>query len=316
MDVVIVGQLTVDHVVPARPGPWVAAIGGNALYAAAGARLWCAPERVGVVARVGRGLPVDVAALLAAHDLPTGGLRSVDAAHLVEWLVYETDGSRRCLPRDPELRDPAVDAATLRHRYLARLEAVSASAGEVPAAWLPARAVHLAPQVEARHQDSVRRLREAAGFLSIDPSPHYAAGRDEKALAALLPGVDALLPSQAEIGHLVEGDDWAGVAARLVAAGFPEVVIKRGAQGCVVASAGEARPVLVPAAPAQAVDLTGAGDAFCGAYAASRALGCEPLEASRRAVVAAAMVVEVHGAAAALDLPPEEARRRLNALAP
>ena len=61
------------------------------------------------------------------------------------------------------------------------------------------------------------------------------------------------------------------------------------------------------------VDLTGAGDGFCGAYAAARALGLDPREAGRRAVVAAAIVVECAGAPAALALSPEEAQRRLEA---
>jgi ribokinase len=314
MDVVIVGQLTVDHVVPPSPAAWTETIGGNALYAAAGARLWSAPERIGVVARVGRGLPVDVAALLRAQGLPTAGLRPVEAAHLVEWLVYETDGSRRSLPRDPELRESGTHAATLRQRYLARLEAVSASADEVPPEWLPAAAVHLAPQVEVRHRDSARRLRGGTAFLSVDPSPHYAVGRDAKALATLLAGVDALLPSEAEVAHLSAAGAWDEVAARLVAAGFPEVAIKRGAHGCLVGTAGAPSGVCVPAAPARVVELTGAGDAFCGAYAVSRGRGLDPVEASRRAVVAAAMVVECRGAAAALALSPAEARRRLDDL--
>src|SRR5262245_5338866 len=104
-DLLILGQVTVDHAVPAVPGPWREAVGGNALYAAAGARLWCDPARIGVVARLGHGLPVDVAALLGAAGLPTGGLQTVDHDAVVEWLLYERDGSRRSLPRDPELRE-------------------------------------------------------------------------------------------------------------------------------------------------------------------------------------------------------------------
>jgi ribokinase len=60
-------------------------------------------------------------------------------------------------------------------------------------------------------------------------------------------------------------------------------------------------------------DLTGAGDAFCGAYAAARAAGLDPVAAGRRGAVAAAMVIECAGAPAALALSPAEARRRLEA---
>jgi len=311
----VLGQVTVDHVVPATPGPWRASVGGNALYAAAGARLWYEPARIGVVTRVGRGLPVDVAALLEGAGLPAEGLTAVESEHLVEWILYEPDGSRRSLPRDPALRDPSADAATLRARYLARLEALSPTAEDVPPAWLPARAVHLAPQVVGRHRASIERLARRTGFLSVDPSPHYARALDEPGLVRLLAGASAFLPSRAEVEHLVTDGDWAALVARLRATGFPEVALKLGAQGCLVSGPGDGLPAAIPAVPAAVVDLTGAGDAFGGAYTAARALGLDPREAGRRAVVAAAMVVECPGAAAALALSPAEARRRLEGFA-
>jgi sugar/nucleoside kinase (ribokinase family) len=43
------------------------------------------------------------------------------------------------------------------------------------------------------------------------------------------------------------------------------VVVKLGGAGCVLAVPGEA-PVLIAAPPVRAIDSTGAGDAFCGAF--------------------------------------------------
>ena len=94
-DLLVLGQVIVDHAVPATPGPWRESLGGNALYAAAGARLWCDASRIGVVTRLGRGLAQDVATLLGRVGLPAGGLVQTDAEPLVEWHLYETDGSRR-----------------------------------------------------------------------------------------------------------------------------------------------------------------------------------------------------------------------------
>jgi ribokinase len=313
-DLLILGQVTVDHVVPAAPGPWHETVGGNALYAAAGARLWYEPARIGVVTRLARGLPVDVAGLLSGAGLPADGLVRVDSAPLVEWILYEEDGSRRSLPRDAALRDPAADTATLLRRYLDWLEALSPAADDIPPAWLPARAIHLAPQVAGRHRGSVERLRGQASFLSVDPSPHYTRLLDSRGLGRLLAGAIAFLPSRAEVDHLGTDGDWPGLAVRLHAAGFAEVVVKLGAAGCLVSGPGGA-PTPIPAVPAAVADLTGAGDAFCGAYAAARASGLDPVEAARRAAVAAAMVIECSGAPAALALSPAEARRRLPARA-
>jgi ribokinase len=313
-DLLILGQVTVDHVVPAAPGPWRETVGGNALYAAAGARLWYEPARIGVVTRLARGLPVDVAGLLSGAGLPADGLVRVDSAPLVEWILYEEDGSRRSLPRDAALRDPAADTATLRRRYLDWLEALSPAADDIPPAWLPAGAIHLAPQVAGRHRGSVERLRGQASFLSVDPSPHYTRLLDSRGLGRLLAGATAFLPSRAEVDHLGTDGDWPALVVRLHGAGFAEVVVKLGTAGCLVSGPGGG-PTPIPAVPAAVADLTGAGDAFCGAYAAARASGLDPVEAARRAAVAAAMVIECAGAPAALALSPAEARRRLPARA-
>ena len=315
-DLLVLGQVTVDHAVPAAPGPWRPSLGGNALYAAAGARLWCDPARIGVVTRLGRGLAPDVTALVAGAGLETGGLIPVDVEPLVEWHLYESDGSRRSLPRNPALRDPTVDPGTLRLRYLAHLEALSPTREDIPPAWRWASAVHLAPQVATRHRPTVAGLSGRARWVSVDPSPHYARDLDGEELAGLLRGGHAFLPSRAEVEHLAPDGDWAALAGRLRAAGFEEVVLKLGGEGCVVAAPGIEPPRRIPAAPAVLVDLTGAGDAFCGAYAAARLAGLDPVEAARRGAVAAAMVIECAGAPAALALSRSEAERRLRGWTP
>jgi pfkB family carbohydrate kinase len=315
-DLLVLGQVTVDHAVPATPGPWYESLGGNALYAAAGARLWCDASRIGIVTRLGRGLARDVAALLGRVGLPAGGLVEADAEPLVEWHLYEPDGSRRSLPRNAALRDPTTDGATLHQRYLAHLEALSPALGDIPAAWLPAPAVHLAPQVAARHGSALPSLARRADWIAVDPSPHYARQLDERQLAGLLRGARAFLPSRAEVEHLAADGDWVALMLRLREAGFEEVVLKLGSDGSLVAAPDAEPPRWIAAAPARVVDLTGAGDAFGGAYAAARLTGLDPLGAGRRGAIAAAMVVECTGAAAALALAPAEAKRRLESWSP
>ena len=311
-DILVIGQITVDDMVPAQPGPWRRQVGGNALYAAAGARLWCDPARIGVVARLGSSIPFDIPALLHDAGLTSAGLRPVAIDHLVEWIVYEEDGSRQSLPRNPDLRDPAADIEELFARYLRRLESISASFEDIPKDWLSARAIHLAPQVLARHEAACRALRTKAEFLSVDPSPHYSRGRDVKALAATLTGISAFLPSQAEVQHLSSNtSDWPSVVRNLCAAGFPEVVLKLGGAGALIGEAADQQIRKLPAAAAAQTDPTGAGDAFSGAYSANRALGLPPLEAAQRAAVAAAMVIQCSGADEALRLKPDCAQSRL-----
>ncbi len=311
-DLLILGQVTVDHVVPATPGPWRAQMGGNAIFAAAGARLWIDPARIGVTLRRGTGFGFDVEGMLARAGITHVCCRDVNLPHLTEWIVYETDGSRRCLPRNAGLThigsegDPG-DAET----YLDYLLDFSPEASDLPADWLPAKALHLGPQVRDRSPRSLASLKDRVGYISVDPSPYLAKALDAGGLADILRGADAILPSEMESAHIA-GDDWDGAARALVAAGFPEVIIKRGGADVVLAHGDSVTRIAVP--PAPVVDTTGAGDAFGGAYCACRMAGLPPEEAARRAIVAAGMVIGCNGADAALALSPTEAARRRDAM--
>ncbi len=301
-DLIILGQVTIDDVVPAAPGPWSRQMGGSSLYAIAGARLWLDPARIGLVARIGTDYPFDTKALLAEAGVHHVALRPVASEHLVEWLIYEPDGSRRCLPRNAGLLDIGAEGSSLMAPYFDLLLAITPEAAEIPAAWLPAAALHLCPQVGTRHRDSLAELRGRAGWISVDPSPHYSRDLSAAGLAERLAGATALLPSAQEVRPLTAALGDEGAALALHQAGFAEVALKRG--GAPVLLAGEGSVQEIPTAAVPVVDPTGAGDSFCGAYAACRLIGCSPAEAAQRAAVTAALVVGCSGVEAALRLQP------------
>ena len=299
-DLILVGQVTIDDVVPATPGPWHRQLGGSVLYALAGA-LQCLPgARIGIVTRTGQGFPFALDALLDRLGVIHRVSHPIAFPHLVEWLIYEPDASRRSLPRNPELLGFGGEGASeSREAYLERLQLIAPRAAEIPPAWLPAAAVHLCPQVGNRHVESITHLRDKVDWISVDPSPHYSRGLDATALTARLAGISAYLPSQQELGQHHTLSEEAVIAA-LYAGGFPEVVLKRGARGALLAASGSLQ--VIPATPVEAVDPTGAGDAFCGAYAACRLAGDAPHAAATRAVRAAARVVGCRGVESALLL--------------
>ena len=68
----------------------------------------------------------------------------------------------------------------------------------------------------------------------------------------------------------------------LRALGVPEILLTRGAQGCLVWWRGRLESVAGPPVE-RALDPTGAGDAFAVTYLSARALGYEPRGAARRA---------------------------------
>ena len=299
-DLIVLGQVTIDDVVPASPGPWKRQMGGSSLYAAAGARLWLDPIRIGLVARVGRDYPFDPDRLLRRAGLKHLALHPFASEHLIEWLIYEPDGSRRSLPRNSDLLHIGGEGTIASKGYTEQLLAIAPSAAEIPGSWLPAAALHLCPQVGRRQRETVAALKNRVRWISVDPSPHYSRNSNVVDLAEQLRGTTAFLPSANEIGPLLETADPADVVLELHRAGFAEVALKRGDQPVLLASGREVRSI--PTVATKVVDPTGAGDAFCGAYAACRLVGHDPVEAARRAAATAALVVGCRGVEAALSL--------------
>jgi sugar/nucleoside kinase (ribokinase family) len=299
-ELIIVGQVTVDDVVPAGPGAWRRQIGGSSLYALAGARLWLDVSRIAVLARIGRDYPFDVESLLRAVGVRHIALPRIPGEHLIEWLIYESDGSRRSLPRNRGLLDVGAEGASDSPQYLERLLDIAPTAAEIPPAWLPAAAVHLCPQAGDRHRESLRALRGSVAWSSVDPSPHYSRALTLANLVQFLRGATAFLPSAQEVRPLLQTHEPTALALELHRAGLGEVVLKRGTLPIVLAHDGTVECVPIESAPM--VDPTGAGDCFCGAYGACRLLGHGPLEAARRAAASAALVVGCSGVEAALQL--------------
>jgi 2-dehydro-3-deoxygluconokinase len=106
------------------------------------------------------------------------------------------------------------------------------------------------------------------------------------------------LPSQDDARVLFEGASPDAVVDAIHRAGTPGVVLKLGAEGCLVSDG--SRRERVAAYVVKSVDATGAGDCFDGAFAARLLAGDDPFAAARYANVAAALATTGYGAVAPL----------------
>lgn len=106
-----------------------------------------------------------------------------------------------------------------------------------------------------------------------------------------LPGVD-------DARHLFGTDDPQRIAGECHALGVAVVVVKLGRDGCYVSGSGLGERIA--AISVDAVDATGAGDCFDGAFLARIAAGDVPLDAARYANAAAALATTGYGAVAPL----------------
>jgi ribokinase len=118
--------------------------------------------------------------------------------------------------------------------------------------------------------------------------------------------VDHLTPNETEAAALtglkIENEEEAIVAARtLLARGVRKAVhLTMGKAGVVSVPAGDGPVIRVPSFKVQAVDTTGAGDAFSGGFAAALVEGMAREKALIFASATAALSVTKHGTAPAM----------------
>jgi 2-dehydro-3-deoxygluconokinase len=109
---------------------------------------------------------------------------------------------------------------------------------------------------------------------------------------------DWALPSLDDATHLFGTDDPARIVDACHQRGAPSVVLKLGRDGC-LASDGQRRQHL-PGERVDALDATGAGDCFDGAFIARIVAGDDVFTAARFANAAAALATTGYGAVAPL----------------
>ncbi|MFE5806145.1 carbohydrate kinase family protein [Streptomyces sp. NPDC056491] len=140
---------------------------------------------------------------------------------------------------------------------------------------------------------ALRAARTRGVPVSVDPaSAGFLAALGPQRFLDAVAGAEILLPNEDEARLLAGLPEPAGVsrAAAELSRRVPLVVVTRGAAGALIAERGRITAE-VEAEQAEAVDSTGAGDAFTGGFLAARLEGADPAEAARAGCRAAALAV-------------------------
>lgn len=320
---VCAGSLTLDNVISADGRRLPQSYGGNVIYSALGAHIW--HDTVGLVSRAGQDFPAACIRTLAARGLRTEGIRHLPIRHGMNVaFCYAADGSRvRAFPPEVVAKIPQHERLRFTDYSVAGLETRFAvwtgfapDGTDIPDPWLPAiAAIHCAAMPVQRHHAIAARMRARGdAWVQVD-SPWY----DERALArdeatALFALVDAMLPSEDDVAKAWPGRSMQATLDEMQRRGARRIVLKRGALGSRIIAHG-ASSFDIPALPCvSAIDVTGAGDAFCGGFLAGMHLTGELFEAALYGTVSASFAIATPGIAGLLAAERGEANRRLAAL--
>lgn len=292
LDLVCLGNLTVDDIVLPNGETHMASFGGDAVYAAQAASFWS--DNVEFVAPIGNDFPAQHLDALEAAGWDLRGLPRRDLPSIRNWVVYEFDGRRTWITRsDPD-----------------DFDALSPTVADIPPAYLSARAFLVLAMELGVTEELVKNLKEHPGWLALDPQEDYAMAHPERVLD-LVPHLDIFLPSREEVHYLLGHSDYEQAAKDLVARGCRIVAIKLGAEGALVYDGDEDRFWRIPTYPAAVVDTTGAGDSFCGGFMSSFVNRGDLEWAGLCGAVSASFAIEGHGLSRMLRTSRHEAQQRL-----
>ncbi len=291
-----VASIIIDDIVLWDGRTYMGTLGGAGSYAVVGMRTWNdAP--LGLVGYLGDDAPEPFVAHLQRLGVsPNGLVHRTGLPTPRAWQLFEADGKRTQVFRTSlsefvanqvrfdELNDELKQSHGFHVQRGGSIEEVTC----------------LVRQLKAANPSTVVVIEPVDAFLDLDRA----------AWAPLLRACDVFLPNLEEAATLTGETSLANMATALLDWGSDRVVIRMAEQGIWVQDRQGSR-WRVPAVPTQVVDVTGAGNAFCGGLLAGVVEGLPFLETALRGLVGASFAIEQVGVPETLVPGSPEAIRRL-----
>ncbi|MBK8139050.1 MAG: hypothetical protein IPK52_25065 [Chloroflexi bacterium] len=274
VNLISIGSVFIDDIVYPDGRTTMGILGGGAVHAASGMVLW--GERPGLAARIGTGIPAYVQPLLKRYfDLE--GLSPVNFPQVRAWQVFEADGSRRELLR-VDIVQPFRDGP---------------SPQSLPLSWQKAAGMYMV-------LDGTNFLRwrnqYAEPKMLWEPNQPYMVRDHAAEFKKLLNRNDIVSPNLLEAREVYGFLSAESLVREMLKNGAGTVVLRMGDQGSLVGTRASSSLIHVPAVPVeQIVDVTGAGNAYCGAFLAGWLQTGSALQAARWAAVAGSFTIEANG---------------------
>lgn len=295
LDLVCLGNLSIDDVVHPDGKTQMATFGGDAIYASLGAALWS--PKVKCVAPIGNDFPARHIEDMRKAGFDTRGIPTRNVPNIHYWVVYEYDGRRTWIFRND-----------INNFYL-----LAPTFEDIPNEYHDSKAFMLLGMDLVSQEQLVDQLKELGGLIAVDSQEDYITG-NQKRIYKMLENVDIFLPSQVELEGIVGHADHPKAARQLAECGPKIIVIKVGGEGSIIYDRDQDRFWKIPIYPTQIQDTTGAGDAYCGGFMASYVQDGDLVKAGLAGAVSASFTIEGFGLNHMFKVKPQAAGQRLNEL--
>lgn len=294
---VSLGNLTIDDTVLPNGRIHMAVPGGGALYSVVATRIWT--DSVGIVTRVGHGYPDRVRHQFEQAAISLDGWCMATQEPLRTWVLYEDAGTRRYFSRHLEASQIQLVDGNSFDRYLQIVcqhqEDLSPQPADIPRLFHSANVFHLAPIVPVCQIELLHHLsKKTDGAVLLDPHYDLMTTCDESVFDDLLANTNFFLPSEEDLCARY-GDFKRDTLKRLAERGPKVAGVKLGERGCLLYDKEEDKFYRVPIYPTTAIDVTGAGDAFCAGFAAALSQGDNIADAAACATASASFAIQEFG---------------------
>lgn len=295
IELAVFGHTTRDFIVTYDGRLQLGYLGGGGKNAAAGASYWAKDGEVGLVTRRASAMPPVLLEPLARHPgLDIEGVRVMEGEGIKLWLLYDLDGYRHWVKH---------------HDSANRMEAAPAP-GDIPPRYLDAGGFHIAPLPPGEVLALLNALPEGR-VVQLDPHYEWFFQRHIGLWEQILKKVTVVTPSEDEFTKFWEipygqpVENYMPYLRRLAAMGPEVVVLKMGGKGAVLHVREEDAFYLVPpcARDDEIIDVTGAGDSFCGSFCINLLRGRPLLEAAVCGMVGSAVSMGLRGVPEYLGVP-------------
>ena len=294
IDYVTFSNLIIDDIVFPDGKTFMNILGGAGTHALVGMRVWS--DRLGYAAAMGSDLDAAHRASLERFGVDLSGLVLRDGYSTARaWQVFEPDERRI------EIFRTSLDD-------LGRFQVTKY---DLPDTYYQARGFHLQWGTLEQLEELIISLRIKNHDLTIIWEPTADNLEEQSAgYQKILPYVNLFTPDMGEAEMITGHSNPKQICETLFSWGVPLVAIRMGEKGSlVIKSSGEGWTL--PAVPTAIVDVTGAGNAYCGGFLTGLGDGLSSLEAAMRAAVSASFALEQFGLPDWQSAPIDEANKRL-----